>query len=435
MRLQRIEQLLAGILLVVFGGIVLHAPLTVWKSTLLPDYTLLIKSWKELLMLLAVPLAVYLVSKKGLWRQFARDRLFQLIVAYAGLHIILLPLFWVGFPQALAGLAIDLRYVLYFGLVYTLIRVTPGYRNLFVKVGIAGALTVVVFALLQVFVLPKDILANIGYQKNVTIAPYLTVDENPDYVRINSTLRGPNPLGAYAVIVLSLLIAFWLKGNNKEFKRPMGVAITLLVGGSVALWASYSRSAMLALVIALGIIIFITLGRKLRRAYWVGLTILIGAVMGGLFLAKDTSFISNVLLHENATTGANISSNEGHIDSLQDGLNRLVQRPIGGGVGSTGSASLYGDNSLIIENQYLFVAHETGWLGLGLFLLLSLTVLARLWVKKSDYLALGLFASGVGLFVVGLFLPVWVDDTVSIVWWGLAGAILGSSDGKKRTSK
>jgi hypothetical protein len=30
------------------------------------------------------------------------------------------------------------------------------------------------------------------------------------------------------------------------------------------------------------------------------------------------------------------------------------------------------------------------------------------------------FASGIGLAVIGVLLPVFVDETVAIIWWGLA---------------
>jgi hypothetical protein len=48
----------------------------------------------------------------------------------------------------------------------------------------------------------------------------------------------------------------------------------------------------------------------------------------------------------------------------------------------------------------------------------------RLWQRRTDWLALGLFSSGIGLALIGLLLPVWVDDTVSIVWWGLAAVAI-----------
>ena len=110
--------------------------------------------------------------------------------------------------------------------------------------------------------------------------------------------------------------------------------------------------------------------------------------------------------------------------SLRDGIVRAAQQPFGAGVGSTGSASLLGDSGVIIENQYLFVAHEAGWLGLAIYLAVLVTVLRRLWRRRDDWLALGVFLSGIGLSIVGLFLPVFADDVVALVWWGLSALII-----------
>jgi hypothetical protein len=80
---------------------------------------------------------------------------------------------------------------------------------------------------------------------------------------------------------------------------------------------------------------------------------------------------------------------------------------------------------VIIENQYLFIAHEAGWLGLLLFMAIFGLVMVRLWHVRADWLVLGIFASGIGLALIGLLLPVWVDDTVAIIWWALAATAIG----------
>lgn len=424
--MRTIERFYASLLVTIFGLIVLHAPLTVWLGTLFPTQTILIKSWKELLLIPATLIAIYLVTKHKKWRQLSGDLVFKAVIVYAAVHVITITFLYTGLNSTLAGLGIDLRYILYFSLVYTLILLTPRYKGWLLKIGLIGALLVSGFALLQVTVLPRDILVHIGYEKNVTIAPFLTVDDNPDFVRINSTLRGPNPLGAYLVIVLSLLTAFWLRGNHNVFRRPMGIVGVLGVGGLVGLWASYSRSALLSALLAIGLVAVLAYGKKFRTKHWTILGLVSVLVIGGLVIARDTSFVSNVLLHENATTGADISSNEGHVDSLVDGGTRLLSQPFGAGVGSTGSASLYGGQGVIIENQYLFIAHEVGWLGLAIFVTIFSVILTRLYKRRDDWLALGLFASGIGLGVIGLLLPVWADDTVSIIWWGLAGVALAA---------
>jgi len=420
------DKLFIGLLLVIFGGIVLHAPLTIWVGTFLPDADILIKSWKEILMGVATIVGTFIIWRKKRW-DIVKNPLVLLIAGYALLHIALLPLFDQNPTSAVAGLLIDLRYLLFFVLVFAAICLYPTMRRVFIAVFVAGALVVGIFALLQVFILPPDILSLIGYG-DATISPYLTVDDNPDYVRINSTLRGPNPLGAYAVIMLALAGAYVLRGRiAKNAKRPVVVVGIILLTGLVALWASYSRSALIAAFAALAVVLLLTVGRKISRWMWVMIIVIIFAVGGALFAARNTSFVSNVILHENEGTGATISSNDGHAESLIDGLDRMVRQPLGGGVGSTGSASLYGNEPLIIENQYLFIAHEVGWFGLAIFLAIFVKVLLLLWRRRSDWLALGLLASGIGLALIGMLLPVWVDDTVSIVWWGLAAIVIASS--------
>jgi hypothetical protein len=168
---------------------------------------------------------------------------------------------------------------------------------------------------------------------------------------------------------------------------------------------------------------------------WVTGAIVGCGILGGLVLGRESSFILNILLHENKDGGSSVSSNDGHIESLSYGIDRLVHQPLGGGIGSTGSASLYGEAPVVIENQYLFVAHETGWLGLVVFVVLYILILARLWRGRADWLSLGLFGGGVGLAAIGLLLPVWVDDTVAIVWWGLAAiALAGGRYARKQAN-
>ncbi len=355
------------------------------------------------------------------------DRIVQIGLGYAGLHLLLVAFMYKGLLPTVAGLMIDLRYVAFFILAWSCVKLFPKSRAWFVKVGIGGALVVMVFALLQVFVLPRDILAHIGYGKT-TIEPYLTVDLNDAFVRINSTLRGPNPLGAYAGIVLAVVAA--AIGYRKVPRQVWQYILVgvLVIGGAVSLYVSYSRSAIVAGIGMVVIALAVSLRNKLSREAWIGGSIVLCMAAGAVVALQGPAFVSNVILHENPGGGSEQKSNEGHVESLEQGGARVLAQPFGAGVGSTGSASLYGDNGVIIENQYLFVAHEAGWLGLGLFTWLFVTVLLRLWQRRKEYLALGMFASGLGLAAIGLLLPVWADDTVAIVWWGLAATALGGKE-------
>ena len=429
MKLAWLTSVYAVILLIIFGGIVVHAPLTVWLGTVFPDYSPLIKSWKEILMIPAALLAGVLVTRQGLWRELGRDWLFRLIVAYALLHIVLAIILPQDTLAQLAGFAIDLRYVLFFGLVYVLIRLAPQWRKQIVYIGAIGAVVVVGFATLQLF-LPKDTLSYIGYSKQ-TIAPYLTVDENPDFIRYSSTLRGPNPLGAYAGIVLGMITALLVRRKLPlERKKVLWATVAITACSLVAAWIHYSSSSLVAALVTVLIVLGVTMLRRMSRRAWLAVGVVFVILAGSLAAAWESNFVSNVILHENPTTGAEVSSNDGHVESLIFGVGRLVAQPLGAGIGSTGSASLYDDDEggVIIENQYLYIAHETGWLGLALFVAIFGLIMVRLWRARDDWLALGAFASGVGMALIGLLLPVWADDTVAIVWWALAATALGGED-------
>ena len=374
--------------------------------------------------------ALLMVARFGtqLSRDIRRDPLVYLCILYIVLHVALALPALNGAAAAVAGLMIDLRYIMYFLLVYLFVKYRPQYQNIFWRVAAVGAVVVFGFLLLQ-FVLPVDFLTHLGYGRD-TIAPYILVDMNPDYVRYNSTLRGPNPLSAYALGALSLAVAWWLVRAKQATAKRRWLVLGALAISAVALWVGYSRSALLGAAAAMAFIFVVFYGRRISRRAW-GAISAAALVFGfGIFLIRDTTFFHTAIMHDNPGTGAAVNSNEGHANSLIDGLALMIRQPMGAGVGSTGSPAMYGKNALIIENQYLMVAHEVGWLGLGLFCTIFGIILVKLWRIRQDWRALGLLASGVGLALVGVLLPVWADDTVSIVWWGLSALALSGNKTK-----
>lgn len=406
-----------AIITIIFSLIVFHAPISVYFGTVFETADLLIKAWKEVLMICAIAPLLYLVIRLGKFASIFRDPLIILMLAFASIHIFSLAI-WNGTLPVLAGLMIDLRYIAFFILVYAFLRLYPDYAKRFIKIIGLVSIIAITFGLLQMY-LPKDLLASIGYSQE-TIAPYTTIDRNDDFVRYQSTFRGPNPFGAYASMVATIAFAALAAGRYGSSARA------ILLIALVATYISHARSAFLSLIAGLSIVFLVRFKDKMKANMPViAVLIMIGL---SLFLGfRNSDFVSNVFLHEDPEEAGLVNSNDEHLNSLQDGTFRMLNQPFGDGVGSTGSASLFGSDPNIIENQYLFIAHEAGWLGLVLFLAIYLYVLLLLWRKRNQPLALGVFAAGCGMAIIGLFLPVWVDDTVSLVWWGLA-AILVAGD-------
>ena len=418
-------------LAMIFGLIVLHAIIIVGFGTKLPDIALQIKAWKEILMVAVLPLGGILLYQTRRQMAWTRDPLVWCVTAYLALHVVSL-VNWEGAQAVLAGLMIDLRYIAFFALVYVLVRIAPEWRAPLLKLAIGGAILVTGFAVVQLF-LPHDVLKGLGYSK-ATIAPYTTIDQNHGFIRENSTLRGPNPLGAYAMGVLCLAVAA-LKTWRQIPKSKQMQLILLLIVGLITLYVSFSRSAYLGLLVGLATILIAWWGTSRRFWYGLGVAAVLIAAIGAVVLSTKSNFVSNVLLHTNPDSQVTTKSDQGHLWSLTNGIELLARQPFGAGIGSTGSASLFGQDALVIENQYLFIAHEVGWLGLVLYLVIFVIIMKRLWARRSDTWALGAFAAGAGLAFIGLLLPVWADDTVSIIWWGLAAILIAGEYDDKRSTK
>lgn len=428
MRVEKIiKYWLVGTVIAIFAGIVLHGPISVGLSTLWPDMELVIKAWKECLMMLALVPLVVAMTKRHMWPEVRKDTLSMVLVSYIVLNLLMLLVSWHGIFASIAGLLVNLRFVGFFLLVYWTLKMYPESITACKRVFFAGAAVVVTFAVLQVTVLPHDVLKYIGYGID-TIPAYHTVDSDEDFVRIGSTLRGPNPLGAYMVIVISAVGAFLL--SRRGDRRQSVLAGVLLAASVVTVLASYSRSAWVGVLVSMVVLLVVIFGRKIAKWAWTAMAglLLVGAV--GLFALRDNPVISSVIFHESPDSGSLVKSDDERVQSWLGGLHKVSANPLGSGVGSTGTPSYFTDTPLVIENQFLYVAHETGWLGLALFVVSVYLVLSGLWQRRSDWLTFACFSSGIGLVVIGLIQPVWVDDTVSIIWWGMAAVCLAA--GSKR---
>jgi hypothetical protein len=84
----------AWLLVIVAVGVVVHAPLMVWLSTVWADGANYAKAWKEILTAVALVAVVVAVYRRGKVCEFLRDRLVQLSLAYAVLHFVMLGLVW-----------------------------------------------------------------------------------------------------------------------------------------------------------------------------------------------------------------------------------------------------------------------------------------------------------------------------------------------------
>ncbi len=410
-----------------------HAFLSVWTASIFGHYTI-IRLWKEGLVFIAAIIAIsWLITDKKVRQQVLSSKLAWLILAYVALDLILAVFAYKGkhvSGKALAyGLLIDLRFLGMFVIAWAAAVKSTVLNKDWQKLILWPAVIVILFGLLQMSILPANFLSHFGYGPK-TIMPYETINNNPNYVRILSTLRGADPLGAYLILPISALAVLLIA--RFKAKRADYLRLLLLLGAVVVLYGSYSRAAWIGAVLAVAVV-----AGSLIRKEWIlkyrnyliasVITLSVIIVAGVVLLASSHSF-QNIIYHTQSGSSASVSSNQAHLTALKDGISTVVHHPFGTGPGSSGPASVYNHYrpASIAENYFLTVGEESGWLGMGLFIAINSYVAVLLWQRRKSPFALTLLASFIGITFVNLLSIGWSDDTLSYIWWGLAGLCIAT---------
>ena len=409
-----------------------HAFLTVWGASAVGHYTLL-RLWKEIILLLCAVAAIFLLAtdKKIRVNTLSR-RLVWLILIYMGftvlcglaaLHRGAVTPFAMGY-----GIVENLRFVIFFLITWLVSLRLSRLHTYWQWMVLWPAAFVIGFGIIQFFVLPHNFLASFGYGPG-TIQPYSTINSNENYIRAISTLRGANPLGAYLVIPITMLSVLLIK---KRIERKQ---IFLLAAAFLCLIISFSRSAWIGVLISLAVVLGITL--KTHRARQMALAsagaLLVLLLISLAVLSRNDTF-ENIFFHTQAESSIELDSNESRATALKSGLHDVIYHPLGTGTGTAGPASTHNGAcpARISENYFLQIGQEIGWIGLGLFVLINIAVGYLLWLRRSDPLALSLFASLVGITAINMLSHAWADDTLAYIWWGLAGIAMAPNLKKLR---
>jgi O-antigen ligase len=399
-----------------------HAFFTVWVASNTGHFDF-VRVWKELILIALTPLVLYLVLKnKAVFKSLCDSWIVRAIAIYTLLNIGMG--LWaystdrVNSHALMYGLIVNLRFLFFF-LACAVVAYSDNFlKKYWKKILLVPGLVVILLGLCQQFLLPHDFLRHFGYSKD-TIAAYQTVDSNLDYRRVQSTLRGANPLGAYLVLILPAIV---LALSRRPKLRVLGLA-----GGLVVTFYTYSRSAWIGLILS-----FLTLVSLIKNNFWnrqrllTAGSITVVAVGVGLYFVQHNKTTQDTLLHTSDTSSSPISSNEARLQSLKSGLDDVMSEPFGEGTGTAGPASIRNTKPRIAENYYLQIGQEIGVLGMLLFIVINCLVGYRLWVNKNEVLAKILLASLVGISFINLLSHAWTDDTLSYLWWGLAGIMLSA---------
>lgn len=413
----RISRFLSWIAVAILVLLPFHAFFTTWIGSN-TDHLDLLRIWKEILIFALLPILAWLVAKSSSLRSWLlRSWITRLIGLYILLNVALGV--WaivdhrVNQAALIYALLINLRL---FG-VFIFCFIVASYSDLIKRhwkvIILIPAALVIVFGLMQQFLLPHDFLRHFGYSDQ-TISAYQTVDSNSDYYRVKSTLRGANPLGAYLVLILPAM-AIALSG--RRMARIGGLA-----AGAVVLFYSYSRSAWAGVLLAFGGLAGWPKRNSQRHKVALLSLALAAIITAGFLVLRSNRTVQNTLFHTSDSSTSAVSSNSQRTLAMENAAKDVLRQPLGGGTGTAGPASSRNNHpARIAENYYLQLGQEIGVAGVALFIAINALVARELWARRSNQLARVLLASLVGITFVNFLSHAWTDDTLAYLWWGLAG--------------
>jgi O-antigen ligase len=199
----------------------------------------------------------------------------------------------------------------------------------------------------------------------------------------------------------------------------------LLGASSLVLLFTYSRSAWLGAIVALALLVWYFLPNSLRKMALLLAVVAVLAGAGGISQLRHNDTVQNTVFHSDENSAAYVSSNAARSSAMTEGLREVWQQPFGRGPGTAGPASYRNFSApRIAENYYIQLAQEVGVVGLALFVAINLLLVNELWRRRRDPLALVLLASLVGITLVNMLSHAWADDTLAVLWWGLAGVAM-----------
>ncbi|MDD5041414.1 MAG: O-antigen ligase family protein [Candidatus Peribacteraceae bacterium] len=435
-----------------------HAPLAylaIWKEALLG--VILVLAVAELLQSEKWPFGHKgphalngKVESRKLWKGDAID---GLILALLLLGLVVTVFTHGDWKLGLLGLKYDFVPLIAF-LIARRVPWSDNFRHCAWKVLLGVGVVVAAYGILTAF-LPMQFFLWLGYSPAHSLyfadGPLAAFQQVSDtgLRRIQSTMSGPNQLGLWLLLPLSVcLVRMFSRRAVSDKRLAISMLTVCILFVSVALFLTFSRAAWIAAFVIGMVVILQSVPRRLLRSVAVGaVLIVVGIAVIASFLFPSVFF--------------RLSSSRGHLVRPLQAIGRMAAHPFGEGLGAAGPASNRVSETCVFlrpqddpswakttpslcvflgstqvqpadhvcrcpflpENWYLQIGVEMGVAGFTLFLVLVVVVLRRLReLGNSGNRELGQIAFLVFLdiSIAALFLHAWEDSAVSYTVWLLS---------------
>lgn len=431
---QRLRSISTIIFLVLVAYMPFHVLLATWVGSSLGVMTVA-KIFKDVFAVAGLLIAAAAAGKTQL-RALLKNKLTILIMAYGLLTIVLATFRSTEQDAEVLGVVYNLRFFAIF--IYgAIVAGWPENKHLLKKTlrfALVSGAVVAIFGIVQYLVLPNNALSHLGYSRANGTPPAFFIDEKPDLERSMSTLKDPNSLGSYMLIIIALSLAFSLCATRKLKKLYISVLLLSLA----CLWFSFSRGALIGLVATVACLLALEPTsfeylKKYRNRILLSLAALLCiATLSGLAL-RNSYLVKNVIFHADEQTVLE-NPNQLRARFFKESISRIAHNPLGSGPGTAGLTSIRNQTqgTILNENYYLQIAEEVGWLGIIIFVAILFTVIKKLLGLRHLPAGRALLASLAGLLITSLLIHTWSNETIAYTWWGLAGLFLRTKKSLRR---
>jgi hypothetical protein len=392
-----------------------HAAIVTILGNYLP-YKLVIQGWKEALILVLAIICICAIYKDR--KLLSLDLTNRLALAIILFSLAISILNFSELNAFLAGIKTNLVVFVLF-LEAQVLASKYSFEKIF-KIIMIPATIVAVLGILQPVIFKPDLLQIIGYNSSSIIGGQY-IEASKESVRVFSTLGGPNQLGAYLIIPFTLGLVFAFKAKKISW-------YLLPIFFLVPIYMTYSRSAWIGTIVAALSVLILQLKLKTQLLVATSLVLLLVIFGYSFYSGGVCRYFSQpvaILIHGDCKAGNLGGSDMIRVNSIQQGIDTVVNNPFGKGIGSAGPASFYTQKPLIVENWYLQIAIEIGIIGLLIYAVFIVLNLKKLYItskqKDNSVLSTTLFAAICGILVTSLFLHTLADSTLSILLFGLLG--------------
>ena len=313
-------------------------------------------------------------------------------------------MFWLTPTEFMASIFYLIRWIAYAQLVFIVISFDSQFKNIIKKFLVVDGLIILLFGFIQYFFYPS-----------LKSLFYLGWDEH--MYRMFSTFFDPNYAGAFFVLYL-LFIAGEFFATKSTDKRKRAVLLGIIMITLLAVFLTFSRSALLMLLV--GVIIFLIMHNKKKLIF-----LLLGSIVAFSLIISPWFYVENINLFRETSSAARIDNYNLSFRIIFDhpllgvGFNtlRYVREEYVTNQNWTNAPS-HADAG--VDNSFLFVAVTTGLLGLVAYVSLWYFILKRAFTKRRAVIVssvIGLFVSS--LFVNSLFFPplmLWLWIIIALLW-------------------